>query len=147
MKVQGQISHQVSFSTDIGLTEETLDDGVTYVRVLIPETLLMDSVGFPSLPVKYVKLIVPADATDLNVVVINTKGHKHKLKHKVEPLQEQIPTGFYEKPDFVKPDRKKYNSIAPYPSQLAKIVETGFFSQREPTCNYRSFSLPIFSKK
>lgn len=125
--VQGQINHQVTFSSEIIITEEILDDGKTYNRVKIPETVLMDSVGFPSLPVKYVKLIVPANATDLNVLVNNAKKQKHKLTYKVEPLQHQIPIGFYDKPDFVKPDERKYNSTASYPSQLVRIVETGYF--------------------
>lgn len=127
MVVQGQINHQVTFSSDIEITEESLDDGETYVRVKVPCTVQMDSVGFPSLPVKYVKLIVPVNATDLSIKINSTKPQKQKLKHMVEPLQEPIPIGFYDKPDFVKPDKKKYNSDAVYPAQLAEIVETGFF--------------------
>lgn len=127
MVVQGQINHQVSFSSDIETTEETLDDSETYARVIVSGTVQMDSVGFPSLPVKYVKLIVPANASDLEIKVNSTKSQKYKLKHKVEPLQEPIPIGFYDKPEFVKPDKKKYNSSTPYPAQLAEIVETGFF--------------------
>jgi len=92
--MQGQINHQVTFSSEIKITEEILDDGETYIRVKIPETVLMDSVGFPSLPVKYIKLIVPANATDLNVLVYNAKKQKHKLTYKVEPLQQPIPIGF-----------------------------------------------------
>jgi hypothetical protein len=127
MVAQGQINHQVIFSSNIETTEEILDDGETYVRVKITGTVQMDSVGFPSLPVKYVKLIVPASAVDLTIRINSTKPQKSKLKYKVEPLQEPIPIGFYDKPDFVKPDKKKYNSNTPYPSQLAEIVETGFF--------------------
>lgn len=125
--VQGQINHQVTFSSEIETLEETLDDNETYARVIVSGTVQMDSVGFPSLPVKYVKLIVPANASDLEIKVNSTKSQKYKLKHKVEPLQEPIPIGFYDAPDFVKPDKKKYNSSTPYPAQLAEIVETGFF--------------------
>lgn len=125
--VQGQINHQVTFTSEIKFSKEILDDGKTYVRVKIPQTVLMDSVGFPSLPVKYVKLIVPANATDLNVLVNNVRKQNYKLTYKVEPLQQPIPIGFYDKPGFVKPDERKYNSNAPYPSQLVRIVESGYF--------------------
>lgn len=127
MLVQGQINHQVTFSSAIETMEETLDDGVTYIRLKLSGTVQTDSVGFPSLPVKYVKLIVPHDAVDLNVKINSTKPQKQKIKYRVEPLQEPIPIGFYDAPDFVKPDEKKYNSNAPYPAQLAEIIGTGFF--------------------
>jgi len=127
MVVQGQINHQLTFSSGFKTTEDTFADSEIYTRVIISGTVQMDSVGFPSLPVKYIKLIVPANAADLEIKVNSTKAQKYKLKHKVEPLQEPIPIGFYDKPDFVKPDKKKYNSAKPYPVQLAEIVETGFF--------------------
>src|SRR3972149_4472045 len=125
--VQGQINHQVTFSSNIEIPEEVLDDGETYARVIIPGTLLMDSIGYPSLPVKYIKLIVPANASNFNVVVNITEKQKHELKYKVEPLQKPVPIGFSNKPDFVKPYKKIYNSNEPYPLKLAEIVETGYF--------------------
>ena len=125
--LQGQINHQVLFSSGLQITEVTLDDGETYTRVEIPGTVQMDSVGFPSLPVKYIKLIVPADATDFKVVINNPKTQKYDLQYKVEPLQKPVPIGFYDAYDFVKPDKKKYNSNAPYPAEPAKITETGYF--------------------
>lgn len=125
--LQGQINHQVSFFTGLQITEVTLNDGKTYARVEIPGTAQMDSVGFPSLPVKYIKLIVPAEATDFKVVINNPKTQKYELQYKVEPAQEPVPIGFNDAPGFVNPDKEKYNSNAPYPAEPANIAETGYF--------------------
>lgn len=127
INTQGQINHQVVFPTKIKVTEERLDDQETYTRVLIPGLPQTDSIGYPALPVKYIKLLIPVNAYDLSIEVKATKMQKHKLRYKVEPLQEPIPIGFYPKPDFVRPVEKKYDSYTPYPSKLAEIVEKGNF--------------------
>ena len=60
----------------------------------------------------------------LNKIKLNTaQKQNYTLKHKIDP----VPTGFYNKPDFVKPDEKKYNSNLPYPMKIAEVVETGYF--------------------
>ncbi len=123
----GQIHYQATFSSSIVIAEDSLDDGNFYSVVELPETLMMDSIGFPSLPVKYVKFIVPSNAGNLNVVINHTTKQNYTLQNKVAPLQAPIPTGFSPIPDFVKPDTIKYNSEAPYPAERIKILQTGIF--------------------
>lgn len=123
----GQINHQVSFSSEILLSEEHLDDGEIYTRVKIPGTVRMDSVGFPSLPVKYIKLIVPFDAFDFTLAIDSIDKQMYKLKYKVEPLQEPVPIGNHDTPWFVSPDKNRYNSNVSYPTQIIRIIETGLF--------------------
>ncbi|MBN2164914.1 MAG: hypothetical protein JW717_01420 [Marinilabiliaceae bacterium] len=114
--VQGQIKHQVAFSSNIQIIEETLDDGEMYTRVDMPDLLQTDSVGYPALPVKYVKLLVPASAEVTNVVINTVKKQKLQLMHTIEPMQKPVPINqSNQKQDFVKPDKKGTNPISLIP--------------------------------
>ena len=123
----GQVKYTVSFDSGIEISEVILKDSVTYTKIKIPGTSQTDTAGYPLLPVKYVKLLVPAGAYDFELQENAANVTEYKLENKIAPVQPPVPTGFYDTPAFVKPDKKVYNSDKPYPATLAETVESGYF--------------------
>ncbi|MGC9364903.1 MAG: C25 family cysteine peptidase [Fidelibacterota bacterium] len=125
----GQISHQNYFSrSDLNITTVTAEDGNIYNMVSIADIQQMDELGKPYLPVKYVKLIVPSDQDVGKIVIKDTSKVAISGAHFIFPAQPPILTSTdYQKPDFVPPDSSVYESDAPYPSKIVKVVHDGYF--------------------
>jgi hypothetical protein len=69
----GQISHQISFSlADISFDKKEGGNQVMYDVIRLSNTLWMDDIGKPLLPVRYVNLIIPPE-TDVKSIDITTK--------------------------------------------------------------------------
>ncbi len=127
--VLGQVIHSVSFErSDIVLTKEIAENGITYGRVSISGLTQTDEVGKPSLPVKYVRLIVPSEQSVETIVLGEIKMERITLPYPIFPVQEPIPICIdCPKPAFVEPDPTVYESDKPYPSEIVKIVHDGYF--------------------
>ncbi len=124
----GQVNHQVAFSTEYSVETIVLDDRATYTRVNMPGLQATDSIGYPALPVRYIKLIIPADSEAMDIVIRKHTKEKLKTDRPVEPVQPPVPTSIgYERQDFVKPDKAKYGSNRPYPAKSVEIVDQGCF--------------------
>jgi hypothetical protein len=124
----GQINHQATFSKDYSITNVLLDDGNTYSRITIPDVQSTDSIGYPKLPVKYLNLIIPAGNNATGIIKKKAETKKLKLERLIEPFQPPIPTAInYQTPDFVKPNKKIYQSDSPFPANITEIVHQGNF--------------------
>jgi len=89
----GQIAHQVAFTESLAVETILLDDGNTYSRVTIPnEYATIDTAGHPALPVRFVKLLLPANSRATEVVASYTSVQSIMLELPVEPVQHPIPT-------------------------------------------------------
>ncbi|MDA3880333.1 MAG: hypothetical protein PF436_08100 [Prolixibacteraceae bacterium] len=106
--IKGQIKYKVSFSGECNLSNIQLEDGNTYDKIDIDGLECIDSIGFPAMPVKYVNLIVPYDATVTGVDIKHSKVEKIKLNNLMQPVQ---PPMTYSQGDyikkFVKPEKSK----------------------------------------
>ncbi len=127
--VLGQVSHSVSFErSDMVLTKEIAENGITYSKVSIKDLLQTDEVGKPSLPVKCVKLIVPSDQPVEAIVLGEIKKERIIVPHPIFPVQPAIPACIdCPKPDFVPPDPAVYESDKLYPPKTVEMVHDGYF--------------------
>ena len=127
-KLQAQVNHKVTFANDYTIEPVELADGNTYSKIKISDTQYLDSVGFPSLPVKYVRLLIPANCKASGITQNKAPGQTKKIDHQIVPSQYPEPIGYNEHPKgFVEPDNKTYNSETPYPLNTVEIVEQGSF--------------------
>ena len=128
----GQINHHESFKWDNKISEIKLEDGEFYSSLLFPEMVKIDSAGHPSLPVKYIRLIIPAGAEISDIIINNSPEIKIELKNKLEPVQYPVPISEDNyRPEFKKPEAKIYNSIEVYPENSVKVVDNGIFRQNK----------------
>ena len=124
---KGEIKHVVSFTDDIQLSEIEMEDGNIYYHVGDSTYDRMENVGFPSLPVRYVRLVVPA-GVDISRLKINQAINKESrsLSYKIEPTQEPIATSLAPQiHEFVNTD--KYDELSVYPENVAEVVDKGIF--------------------
>ncbi|MBN1186132.1 MAG: hypothetical protein JXB49_27880 [Bacteroidales bacterium] len=125
---RGQINYQANFQEEFKITEEVLYNGNTYSRVQMSGLQRTDSIGYPVLPVKYVKLLIPPGTNATGVVINNSVKQVVDLNYLVEPFQPPVPTSIhYEAPDFVPPDSQRYHSSLPYPVNIVEIAEQGHY--------------------
>jgi len=124
-----QIPHSVSFSrSNLVFSSVTAEDGITYEKVSLGDLQQTDEIGKPSLPVRYVRLIVPFNQDVEEVVLEHVEKQTIPGTHFILPAQPPVPTSIdYQKPDFVKPDPLVYESDTPYPSEIVKVVHEGYF--------------------
>lgn len=126
--LQAQVNHKVAFANDYTIDPVKLSDGNTYSKIKAIGMQYLDSVGFPSLPVKYVRLLIPANSKASGVTLKKAQGQTKKIDHQIIPAQYPEPTGCNEHPKgFVRPDSKTYISESPYPSNVVEIVQEGIF--------------------
>lgn len=84
--------------------------------------------GTPSLPVRYVHLIVPRDRNYSRIIVEPGVASSIDLNQEVYPVQRPVPTA--EDPvyvPFAAPNPEIYQADAPFPSVLVKYVGEGYF--------------------
>jgi hypothetical protein len=124
----GQVNHKISISEDYSINQVELIDGNLYNKIKFNDFQFICKVGCPSLPVKYIKLLIPANSKATGIIVNQVQEHAIKLDYWVEPVQYPQKTGFNNpKEGFVGPDKNKYNSENPYPPSRVEIVEQGLF--------------------
>jgi Propeptide_C25/Peptidase family C25 len=124
-----QKSRNITFSrSDLQMNDTIGDDSIMYRTIGYgPNGRFLTTEGKPELPVKYVRLIIPddEDVSDINVTINSVE--KIQLSQKIFPVQSKRPTSDIKKEDFIKPDKETYNSNLPYPQQIIKVKNDGFF--------------------
>lgn len=127
--LSGQVTHNVTFSKpELILKVITGGDSLEYAKLAYTGLQQMDDIGKPSLPVKYIKLIIPPDEEVDNIVLNITNKEKISLPGKIYPAQPGIITSIdAENPGFVKPDSTVYESDTPWPSEMVKTLRHGYF--------------------
>jgi hypothetical protein len=124
-----QINHTIQFSSDdISLIDEVASDGNNYTKVSLLDISQVDNVGKPSLPVKYIKLIIPLGQTVDNITLSNISVETFSTNYIVYPAQHPIPTCIgCPTPDFVIPDSEIYNSQYSWPLEPVVVEHQGYF--------------------
>lgn len=121
------IDHIVTFTSEIQISENKRNDGNIYNVLCEDVTEKTKEVGFPSLPMKSVKLIIPANAEITDIKINSIKDTTQNfLNYKIMPVQEAIPIGpVFKGETFV--NTSKYKSIDFYPKKQVEIIDKGYF--------------------
>lgn len=101
------------------------EDGLTYSIFAYPTTDNdCDNPGSPSLPVKYITFPLPYTADDISLSTQCSNVTTYFIGNKIFPIQEQRATTIEEIDyKFIPCESSIYESIMPYPSAQARIVE------------------------
>lgn len=126
--LMSQISHSISFlKEELTFKTKIGKDGVEYDIVSIENLYLTYEEGKPSLPVKYIKLIIPSDQDAFKITLNNAEKETLSEYYKIYPAQPDIPSAEdYIEPEFVKPDPEIYESDNPWPDETVKIIHQGY---------------------
>ncbi|MBI1937136.1 MAG: T9SS type A sorting domain-containing protein [Ignavibacteriales bacterium] len=104
------------------------DDGNEYQKFDMNDFMSSGESGQPDLPVKYLRLLIPSNEDVANIVVNVKNKETIKLTKKIYPSQPDIPTSLdFKENKFVKPDSKIYDSEKPFPEEIIKIKDDGYF--------------------
>lgn len=101
------------------------EDGLTYSVFAYPTTDNdCDNPGSPSLPVKYITFSLPYTADDISLSTQCSNMTSHFIGNKIFPIQEERATTIEEIDyKFIPCESSIYESVMPYPSAQARIVE------------------------
>jgi hypothetical protein len=125
----GQTQHTVNFNQDLlTVSAIVMDDGNQYSKVEYEGLSNSDVVGEPSLPVRYVNLLVPSNDASFDIVISDLTTHNVNLPNKIQPTQSPIPSKLLSaSAEFTPPNSTIYSSTNPFPSNLVSIVKDGYF--------------------
>lgn len=124
-----EIQHRENFvKSEIKMKLATGKDGVNYVCPEIKDLDLMSEFGKPTLPVKYIKLLIPAQKDVASIKFIEVKEEILPGDYLIYPAQKAIPlSDGYPMPEFIPPDPVIYESEAPFPKERVKVIDDGYF--------------------
>ncbi len=126
-KAQGQsVTRKVHFTqTELKCSTITAVDGLTYSLLSYPGTENdYYNPGYPTLPIKYVTIPLPYTADDISLSVKCFNTTSNAISKRIYPIQEPEVTFIeYTKKGFTPCVRSIYESVAPYPSEQARIAE------------------------
>jgi hypothetical protein len=125
---QSQIKYKIDFlSEGVRVLEKKDDSGVFYNKVEFFNTDRTATVGYPSLPVKYLRFIIPSNSETLEVKLGNVEREIKKLEFKIEPTQPPIPTSIALQSNIIEIGTEKYDSIDVFPKDIVQIVSYDYF--------------------
>lgn len=102
--------------------------GVTYTTVNYDGMFNSGEPGMPSLPVDYIKLSVPYNATNFSVMATLQNSFIGNINHLVYPCQPSRMMNDTTPIVIIPPDASVYNSGSYYPSRNAWVVDEGFLA-------------------
>lgn len=124
-----QSARKVTFSKsalEVNITR--VKNGAEYQKINIGDLRLAGEPGQPNLPAKYLSLLIPADQDVADISVKVNSRETISLSRKVFPTQPPIPTSIHFKGnEFVEPDPDIYNSDKPWPENIIRVVNDGYF--------------------
>jgi hypothetical protein len=120
----GQVSHTVTFKKDYNVFADLFEDDNLYSQVEWEGLENYNKEGYPVVPVKYIRLIVPYNAKAESVSINKNQAETIKLGAPMLPGQPPIPIAIgVTDPDFIKGQESVYKSGTPYPENSVEIVE------------------------
>ncbi|HPR87312.1 MAG TPA: C25 family cysteine peptidase [bacterium] len=126
---QGQVTYSIHFNFDqVNFKAIDAKDGHTYDKVEYADIAATDDWGKPLLPVKYVKLIVPANEDVDSIELKHIEQRELAVTALILPAQKPLPTAIDppEEP-FITPDPQVYESDNFYPEEAVMVAHDGFF--------------------
>ncbi len=128
---------EISLSVHFNREEILVTSDRGYDRIGLPEGIYTEAVGAPMLPMKPVKVLIPANATLESVEAtgdcVDLDGDFYLL-----PAQKPDPLLYpYQEREFVFPDEEIYSSARLYPGELVEVNDEGNLA------GYRMVSLTL----
>lgn len=124
----GVITHSETFNTSGWTFHNETVDATTYTSITCDGIDLLSEPGKPQLPVKYVRLVVPYNATNISVTATCVTASTETLTNKVLPAEEpQIADETASETPIIREDSTVYNVNALFPAAHAEIVSDGYF--------------------
>lgn len=127
---QGTFGESVTKTIHFSQTELNCDtiigeDSQVYNLFSYPETDRdYHCLGFPALPIKYITIHLPHTADDISLSIQQFNTTSYGISKKIFPIQEPNTTYLGKvQNQFKACDSHIYESIAPYPSEQARIAE------------------------
>lgn len=126
MSLNSQVSHTISFEkTGLEITEQKVENDV-FVNVRYSNLAVSGGEGNPELPVEFVKLSVPYNATDFVLKAESSGVYTRILGNRVYPRQMPRKSGISEQMQFVEPNPLVYGKNEYLYGETAKIVSDGY---------------------
>lgn len=123
----GQITHSETFTTGKLRLDSIVADGELYLRPQYIEAEPTGEPGEPELPVKYITVSVPYNATNFTVNAQALNPQTLQLQHRVYPAQTPRITSDTSPEAFTEPDPAIYSADSFFPQKTAEIVNEGFY--------------------
>jgi hypothetical protein len=112
------LDYTIHFSADDLRFEKLLG----YDLVTMNDCSTLNEIGRPQLPAKTILLALPTGMKATNLQVLSTQKQPIQGTYTIFPAQKPLPVGEASVPRLlVPPNRAIYNSLLPYPSQLAVL--------------------------
>jgi len=124
----GVITHSETFAASGWDLQAVTVDTTQYTRVEYSGLDYISEPGKPQLPVKFVRLMVPYNATNISVNCSHGSAILQTLASKVLPVEEpQVADETASNIPIIYEDSAVYNANAPFPAALGEIVTDGYF--------------------
>ena len=129
LKVFGQQTEHLTLDFDVSLLScSTLigEDGKTYIKMSYPDCDKIDIIGHPTLPVKFIHVLLPHDATNISLEVQHGETFQQTLSSDIFPAQDEIMLPLDEpNPLFVPCDTSLYSLSTAYPAPSEQVHIVG----------------------
>jgi len=104
-------------------------DGATYQKIVLTSCHnLADSAGYPELPYKIVRLLIPAGETVTSVKIESYQSQPISGDYNIYPIQPPQLTGETEDTGFVAPNPLIYDDSKAFPGRLYEIAGDGYMA-------------------
>lgn len=126
LPAMAEVRDTLTFDISDLSSETIVGNDETFMRLSIPDCDHLDMVGAPMLPVKYIRLSVPYNATDVSVTATSTSSLTI-IPRRIYPAQMPLTTN--DEPDTISfvMDSVIYSSNTYWPSNVAELVGDGFY--------------------
>ncbi len=125
--IASNVKYKVVFDTDFIIDTTIAADGNIYSIINFSGCSFTSEEGMPQLPVKIIKLIIPADKEPVDVIWTKDKGKIVSLSYPIIPVQKPIPTEIgFDGNGFLQPNKSVYSGYTGYPVNAATILRTNY---------------------
>lgn len=126
LPAMAEVRDTLTFDISDLSSETIVGNNETFMRLSFPDCDHLDMVGAPMLPVKYIRLSVPYNATDVSVTATSTSSATI-IPRRIYPAQMPLTTN--DEPDTISfvMDSVIYSSNTYWPSNVAELVGDGFY--------------------
>ena len=126
--LSGQVTHTLTFNKDFNVLSECLQDGNLYSKIEWDNMEEYSKEGYPVIPVKYIRLLIPYNAKVESVNIRKSQAETVNIKHPLPPGQKDIPfTTVIEEAGLVNGLESIYKSGRAYPEKTVEILEHDIF--------------------
>jgi hypothetical protein len=129
VNLPAQINYSLSLnSADLRIVD-TVINNQGYTTIQLADLQNDNKEGFPALPVKYLRFVIPLDMDFDNVIVSSSISEDSTILNLLLPGQSSIPLlGKVADVNFTEPDSIAYN-LGMYPETIVEYISTDYFDE------------------